>query len=116
MEVSGINFLLLLLLAAMTWLGALGGYFLKAASSHNINDERKEFLLRLLMGVGFYGFGAILNIIALRYLPYTTVFPLTAVTYIWTMILSFILLNEKISLRKIIGVLLILAGAVVLVS
>lgn len=100
----------------MTWLGALGGYFLKAASSYNINDERKKLLFRLIAGIGFYGFGAILNIVALRFLPYTTVFPLTAVTYIWTMILSYLLLKEKISKRKIIGVLLILTGAVVLVS
>lgn len=111
-----INILLILLLIAMTWLGALGGYFLKAASAHNINDERKKFLLRLLMGVGLYGFGAILNIVALQFLPYTTVFPLTAVTYIWTMILSYVLLKEKIGKRKILGVLLILTGAVVLVS
>lgn len=100
----------------MTWLGALGGYFLKAASSYNINDERKKILIRLIIGVGFYGLGAILNIIALQFLPYTTVFPLTAVTYIWTMTLSFALLKEKIGKRKIIGVLLILAGAIVLVS
>jgi undecaprenyl phosphate-alpha-L-ara4N flippase subunit ArnE len=114
--VTAINVLLVGLLLAMTWLGALGGYFLKAASSHNINDERKEFLLRLMMGVGFYGFGAILNIIALQFMPYTTVFPLTAVTYIWTMVLSYLLLKETISLRKIIGVALIVAGAIVLVS
>lgn len=111
-----INILLILLLIAMTWLGALGGFFLKAASSHNINEERKAFLLRLIAGVGFYGLGAILNIVALRFLPYTTVFPLTAVTYIWTMILSYMLLKEKIGKRKILGVLLILTGAVVLVS
>lgn len=71
--------------------------------------------MRLSIGVGFYGFGAILNIVALQFLPYTTVFPLTAVTYIWTMVLSYILLKEKIGKRKIIGVLLILLGAVVLV-
>ncbi|MGO1057675.1 EamA family transporter [Planococcus sp. FY231025] len=113
---TAINALLVGLLLAMTWLGALGGYFLKAASSHNINAERKEFLLRLIAGVGFYGFGAILNIVALQFLPYTTVFPLTAVTYIWTMVLSYLLLKETISVRKIIGVALIVAGAIVLVS
>lgn len=108
--------LLALLMITMTWLGALGGYFLKAASSHDIKTERPKLLLKLTIGVGFYGLGAILNIVALQYLPYTTVFPLTAVTYIWTMILSYFILKERVGLRKIAGVLLILIGAVVLVS
>ncbi|MDN7226451.1 EamA family transporter [Planococcus liqunii] len=113
---TAINLLLGLLMIVMTWLGALGGYFLKAASSHDLQTEKTKMVTKLVLGVGFYGLGAILNIVALQYLPYTTVFPLTAVTYIWTMILSYFILKEKISLRKIAGVLLILTGAVVLVS
>lgn len=100
----------------MTWLGALGGYFLKKASEFNFQTERRAVIIPLLLGVGLYGLGAILNIIALQYLPYTTVFPLTAITYIWTMLLSFWLLKERIGMRKIIGVLLILSGAFVLVG
>lgn len=100
----------------MTWLGALGGFFLKKASEFSFETERRAVIIRLLFGVGLYGFGAILNIIALQYLPYTTVFPLTAITYIWTMLLSFWLLKERIGVRKIIGVLLILSGAFVLVG
>ena len=69
----------------------------------------------MVAGGGFYGAAAILNIIALQYLPYTIVFPLTAVTYIWTMIISKWILNETISSRKIIGVTLIVIGAIVLV-
>lgn len=111
-----INLLLGLLLIAMTWLGALGGYFLKKASSYDLKSERNKLIGTLVVGVGFYGFGAILNIIALNFLPYTTVFPLTAVTYIWTMILSYFILKEKIGFRKIAGVLLILTGAIILVS
>lgn len=111
-----INLLLGLLLIVMTWLGALGGYFLKKASVFDLKNERSKLIGTLVIGVGFYGFGAILNIIALKFLPYTTVFPLTAVTYIWTMVLSYFILKEKVGLRKIAGVLFILAGAVVLVS
>nr|WP_276323908.1 EamA family transporter [Planococcus halocryophilus] len=100
----------------MTWIGAFGGYFLKKASSFNINMERKAFMLRLLSGVFLYGVSAILNIVALKFLPYTVVFPLTAITYIWTMLISYLLLKEQISMRKIIGVLLIVTGAFVLVG
>ncbi|WP_370456017.1 EamA family transporter [Planomicrobium sp. YIM 101495] len=111
-----INGLLVLLLITMTWLGALGGFFLKKVSEFSFETERRAVIIRLLLGVGLYGLGAILNIIALQYLPYTTVFPLTAITYIWTMLLSFWLLKERIGMRKIIGVLLILSGAFVLVG
>ncbi|WP_349291315.1 EamA family transporter [Planococcus beigongshangi] len=111
-----INILLILLLIVMTWIGAFGGYYLKKASSFNINLERKEFMLRLMFGAFLYGASAILNILALKFLPYTVVFPLTSITYIWTMLISFFLLKERISGRKIIGVLLIVTGAFVLVS
>ncbi|MEW8987208.1 MAG: EamA family transporter [Bacillus sp. (in: firmicutes)] len=42
------------------------------------------------------------------------VFPLTSVTYIWTMIISKIWLNERITSRKLLGVTLILIGCVLL--
>lgn len=111
-----INIWLILLMVVMTWMGAFGGYFLKRATFFNINMERKAFMMRLLFGVFLYGLGAILNIVALKFLPYTLVFPLTSITYIWTMLISYFLLKEQISGRKIIGVLLIVTGAFVLVS
>lgn len=55
--------------------------------------------------------GALLNIYVLKFLPYTVVLPMTSLTYIWTMIISFYLLKEKITFKKILGVTLILIGA-----
>ncbi len=55
--------------------------------------------------------GALLNIYVLKFLPYTVVLPMTSLTYIWTMIISFYLLKEKITFKKILGVMLILIGA-----
>lgn len=40
------------------------------------------------------------------------VLPLTSLTYMWTMFLSYLILDEKITKRKIAGVILILIGAV----
>lgn len=99
----------------MTWLGAFGGYFLKKASSGDVSQHRKHTIGWLIVGVGCYGFAAILNIVALQFLPYTIVFPLTAVTYIWTMLISKWILNETISIRKIAGVTFIVLGAIILV-
>ena len=64
------------------------------------------------MGGFLYLAAAVLNIWLLRYLDYSVVLPLTSLTYVWTMILSKLFLNEKITGRKMAGVLLLLAGAV----
>ena len=66
----------------------------------------------LYIGGFLYLASAVFNIWILRYLEYSVVLPLTSFTYIWTMILSHILLEEKITIKKIVGVILILVGAV----
>ncbi len=103
------------MLLVMTWCGAFGGYFLKLASGTDLKFERPALIRRLIIGLLSYGAGAVLNIFALRYMAYTIVFPLTSITYIWTFILSYVLLGEPITKRKIAGVVLIMAGAVCLV-
>jgi uncharacterized membrane protein len=51
----------------------------------------------------------------LRFMEYSVVLPLTSITYIWTMLVSYLFLKEKITARKIAGVCLIVIGATVLV-
>ncbi|MFQ3545398.1 EamA family transporter [Halobacillus rhizosphaerae] len=104
----------LLVVLLFTLLGAIGGYFFKKATSHGIALNR-YFITQLFIGGCFYGTGAILNIITLHYLPYTIVFPLTSITYIWTMVLSYFLLKEVITVKKVIGVLFIISGSFLLI-
>ncbi len=99
-------------LVVMTFLGATASLFLKKASG-------SEGILALMQNVNFYLGGmlyllaAVLNIYILKFLEYSVVLPLTSLTYIWTMALSYFVLKEKITGRKMLGVALILAGAVV---
>ncbi|WMJ89796.1 EamA family transporter [Anaerocolumna sp. MB42-C2] len=106
-----VNFILLII---MTFIGALAGYCLKRASS-------SESLIMLLSCRYFY-FGAILyllsaliNIYILRFMDYSIVLPLTSITYIWTMFISFKKLGERISKKKITGIFLIIIGALCIV-
>lgn len=95
----------------MTLLGAIAGLFLKKAAGFNDIMElikNKYFYY----GAAIYVLAAILNIIALEYLPYSVVLPLTAITYVWTIILAHYSLGEIITNKKIIGVLLIVIGAI----
>lgn len=66
----------------------------------------------LYIGGFLYVLAALFNIYILRYLDYSVVMPMGSLTYIWTMILSFTVLKENISKKKIIGVACIIAGAV----
>ena len=95
----------------MTVLGSVASLFLKKASG-------TDGILAMIKNVNLYigGFlylaSAILNIWLLRYLEYSVVLPLTSLTYIRTMVFSYMILKEKITKKKICGVFLILIGAI----
>ena len=100
-----------ILLVIMTFLGAVASLFLKkASSSKSILDLIKN--KNIYIGGFLYLSSAILNIYLLKFLDYSVVLPMTSITYIWTMILSYFILKEKISKKKIIGVISIILGVV----
>ena len=98
------------LIVCMTLMGSAASIFFKRASG-------SEGILKLIMNINLYigGFlyvaAAAVNII-LRSLDYSVVLPLSSVTYIWTMVLSYFILKESITARKLAGVFCIVAGAV----
>ena len=83
----------------MTITGAFWGLLFKRATSKGLKISL-HFILFLGIGGFFYLFSSILNIIVLKYLPYTVVFPLTAITYIWTLLISYFFLKESITGKK----------------
>ena len=103
----------LLLLPVLTFMGAVASLFFKKASG---SDGIVKLLLNINLYIGglLYLLSAVLNIIVLRYLDYSIVLPLTSMTYIWTMIISYLVLKEKITVKKMAGVAFILVGAVIL--
>ena len=99
------------LLLVMTLLGAVASLFFKKASSCS-GAVKVLKNTNLYIGGFLYLASAVLNIIVLRKLDYSLVLPLTSITYAWTMIISYLILKERISRRKIGGVILIIIGAV----
>lgn len=98
-------------LLLMTMIGAIASLFLKKASG----ASGVRMLLtngNLYIGGCLYVLGILLNIYVLRYLDYTVVLPMTSFTYVWTMVVSYWALNEKITKKKLLGVCLIVVGAV----
>ena len=100
-----------IVLIVMTMLGSVASLYLKKASGANgIFEMIKN---RYLYIGGFLYFGsAVLNIWILRYLDYSVVLPLTSFTYIWTIGLSHMFLKEKVTNKKMIGVVMVLIGAI----
>ena len=102
-----------IVLLVMTMFGSVASLFLKKASGLNsLIDMLKN--INLYIGGFLYVSSAVLNIWLLKILDYSVILPLTSLTYIWTMVLSYFILKEKITVKKIAGVCLILVGAIII--
>ena len=102
-----------IVLLIMTMFGSVASLFLKKASGLNsLIDMLKN--INLYIGGFLYVSSAVLNIWLLKILDYSVILPLTSLTYIWTMFLSYFILKEKITVKKIVGVCLILIGAIMI--
>ena len=108
------NVLTIAELFVMTLSGTFGALFFKRASTSLENKSLFAMLgnANLYIGGCFYLLGAALNVLLLRRLDYSLVYPMTSLTYIWTMLVSRLLFGEKITLGKVAALTLILAGIV----
>ncbi len=103
------------ILLLMTIGGAFGGFFLKRSQAPG------QSVFKLLLNYNFYAGGflyfaaGLLNILLLKYVSYIIILPLTALTYIWTLLIAKLFLHEKITPVRLAGVLLIIAGITLLV-
>ena len=102
----------------MTIMGSVASLFLKQASGSLKGENLWALLWNLLKTPSLYAGGAlylaasVLNIYVLRVLDYSSVLPLSAFTYVWTMFLARIRFGEKLTRRKMAGVFLVVVGAV----
>ncbi len=102
--------------AVMTWLGALGGFFFKKSAEDLCAIWSVLKNKRFYFGTIFYAAGALLNIVLLHYMEYSELYPMGALTYIWSLLLSKRQLGEKITKKKFIGIAFICLGVFFLVQ
>ena len=98
----------------MTLIGAMGAFFLKAGMDWVDSLPALFRSPKIYLGGCFYLAGACSNILLLRVLDYSILYPMTALTYIWSMARSAAFLGERITQRKLLGVAAILAGVLIL--
>lgn len=103
----------IILMVICTMFTALGQLFFKFGSKTfqwNLLDLISNY--NLILGLGFYGLGAMLLIVALKYGDLSVIYPFVSLTFVWVILLSFFVFNEVINSFKINAVVLIILGIV----
>jgi len=105
-------FITVLFTIGMTISGSMGAYCFKRFTI-TLNQLSIVNLLKnrwLYFGGILYISASVLNIFLLRTLDYSVVYPLTALTYVWTILIARIFLKEPFNKYKIIAIALIGVG------
>ncbi len=103
-----------LLLVASVFIAACSQILLKKSANTSYSSIIKEYLNpKVIIGYGMMVVSTVLTILAFRGLDYKNGPIIESLGYIFVMILSKFLLNEKITKTKIIGNGLILLGIIV---
>ena len=106
------KYIILLVLAVVV--SSVSQIILKKSASKTYNSIIKEYLNPyVIIGYGLMVISTILVVLGLKGVPYKNEPIIESLGYIFVMILSNRILKEKITKKKIIGNLLILAGIVI---
>lgn len=68
----------------------------------------------MLLGFCFYGVGALVMIVAYKFGKLSVLQPMLSLNYVLSIILATVVLKEEITLEKCIGVLIIIAGVILI--
>ncbi len=64
----------------------------------------------IFFGFALFGSGAILWLFVLQRFPLSVAYPTLALNYVWILVISYYLFGEQITVNKIVGICLIIAG------
>jgi len=87
-----------------------GQLLMKFAMSSKEGFLVRPFPLQLILALVIYSFGVVNWVVALRYVKLSIAYPLTSLNYIGILLGSYYFFNEKVTLTRIVGVLLVFAG------
>ena len=71
-------------------------------------------ILFLIAGFAFYGIGAVVMLVAYKFGSLSVLQPMLSLNYVLSIILAATILNEEITLVKVIGVLIIIVGVILI--
>lgn len=74
----------------------------------------EQGIIIMFAGFCFYGVGALIMIVAYRFGKLSVLQPMLSLNYVLSIILAAVILKEKISILKCIGVLVIISGVIII--
>ena len=107
------KYLLLLLAMIISLAGELlfkQGIMNTELKMNAISIVKTVFTPFIFFGFVLFGSGAIMWLFVLQRFPLSIAYPTLALNYVWMIIVSYYFFNEPITVNKIIGVFLIIAG------
>lgn len=106
------KYIILLVLAVLV--SSVSQIILKKSASKTYNSIFREYFnLYVIIGYGLMVVSTVLVILGLKGVPYKNEPIIESLGYIFVMILSNLILGERITKKKIIGNLLILSGIII---
>ena len=106
------GFLLLALLSVV--IASFSQVMLKLGAGKIYNSKIREYLnVYVITGYGMLFVSMVITIVAYSHLSYLSVPVVEAVGYVLVPVLSYFIFKEKLTKRKILGILFILAGIVI---
>lgn len=107
------NWFLLLALCSVV-IASFSQVMLKLGAGKTYNSKIREYLnVYVITGYGMLFVSMVITVVAYSHLSYLSVPVVEAVGYVLVPVLSYFIFKEKLSKRKILGILFILAGIVI---
>ena len=69
-------------------------------------------MVYMLIGFGLYGIGALVMLYAYKFGSLSVLQPMLSANYIFTIVLAVAVLQEKITVFKIVGIIIIICGVI----
>ncbi len=111
----------ILLVVLVSMIGAVASLFQKLGSAKLVLQKRRPWAFirslinpQVVIGLLLYVIATSLFVIALRFHNVSVLYPLTSLTYVWIAVLSILILKEQMNTYKWGGILLVLAGVVLI--
>lgn len=105
----------ILLVFACTILGSAAQFLIKTGMSH-FSPHWMALVTNvpLVAGYGLYGINTLMMVLALKNGEMSLLYPIIALTYVWTTLLSYTLLGEPSNIFKNVGIVTIVLGVAVM--
>ncbi len=98
-------------------LGAFGSFFFKKANTE-LSLSLKIIIQNyaLFLGFSLFGLSSLVYLFALNLSKLTVIYPISSFSYVWSLFIGRYLLQEKITLLKIFGIIFIITGITIIVT